>query len=132
MINDKKLETLKTLTKKIAVLVAQEKVLTEEIVKDFNHTVDGQRTYEHNLYKVTTKTPFIYSINKAGYDLIEESLPQEFNPITKVTKTTIAYNIDKEKCDLILHEAPDTFREALNEIIEKKPGKANVNISWNK
>ena len=51
-------------------------------------------------------------------------MPEDFNPI----KESVSYSVDKRLCDKFMTEAPKKVRDALAELIDKKPGKAGITI----
>lgn len=118
------IKELDSLNKKMARLVLRKEELTEEIIAHIGHDHEGQRSYEYNVWKIEIKTPVTFSLNKKLYESGEYDLPDEYNPI----KQSIAYTIDKRLCDEYMSIAPIGVRDALIELIEKKPGKPSVTI----
>ena len=118
------IKELNSVNKKLAILSLRKEELVEHIVTEFDHKHEGQKTYEFNVWKVEIKTPVIYSLDKKLYESGECSLPSEYNPI----KESISYTIDKRLCDEYIAKAPKKVRDALAELIEKKPGKPSINI----
>ncbi len=115
---------LEKVNKNIAKLTARKEELTNIIIAALGHEHEGQKSYEYGVWKIEVKTPYVYSLNKKLYESGEYKIPKKFNPI----KESVSYSIDKRLCDLYILEAPDDVREALVELIEKKPGKAGVTI----
>jgi len=115
---------LDKINKQIAKLNLRKEELTKEIIDSLEHEHEGQKTYEYGIWKIEVKTPFVYSLNKKMYESGEFKLPEQFNPI----KESISYSVDKRLCDKYLEEAPKKVRDALAELIDKKPGKASINI----
>mgnify|MGYP001588485461 CR=1 FL=1 len=111
--------------KTLADLLLIKEKATREIIAALNHTKDGQKTYEFQCWKIEVKTPLVYSLDKKKYE--KALIPHEFNPV----KESITYTIDKKLCDKFLNEAPDDIRDVLFDLIEVKPGKANVLIKDN-
>lgn len=118
------IKELEKVNKQLARLSLRKEELTSSIVLAMGHQHEGQRSYEHEVWKVEIKTPFVYSLNKKLYESGSIVLPNEFNPI----KESVSYSIDKALCDKYLADAPKKVREALVELIDKKPGKASVTI----
>ena len=116
------LKELECVNKKMAKLLVRKEELTEMIIGAFCHQHEGQKTYEYDIYKVEIKTPFTYSLDKKRFELGNYKFPKQFNPI----KQSISYSIDKKLCDICMISAPDAVKEALFELIERKPGKASV------
>lgn len=115
---------LNKVNKQIAKLLKKKEDLTDEIINCLDHNHEGQKTYEYGEWKVEVKTPFVYSLNKKLYESDSIKLPQEFNPI----KQSISYTVDKRLCDKFMTDAPKKVRDALAELIDKKPGKAGITI----
>ena len=122
---DSSIVQLKKVNKKLAQLLAEKEALTECIIGSIGHAHEGERSYTVGLYTITVKTPMIYSLDKKKYESNDVYLPEEFNPITPAT----SYRVDKMLCEDYLAVAPRSVRDALLELITKKPGKASVNIS---
>lgn len=118
------IKELECVNKKLAKLTVRKEELIESIIGALGHEHEGQKTYEYGLWKVECKTPFVYSLNKKLYESGDIKLPDEFNPV----KQSIAYSIDKRLCDQYMQNAPKKVRDALIELIDKKPGKAGVSI----
>ena len=116
------LKELGSINKKIAKLLVRKEELTDMIIGAFGHQHEGQKTYEYDVYKVEIKTPFTYSLDKKRFESGNYKFPKQFNPI----KQSISYSIDKKLCDICMISAPDAVKEALFELIERKPGKASV------
>lgn len=115
---------LNKVNKQIAKLLKKKEDLTDEIINCLDHNHEGQKTYEYGEWKVEVKTPFVYSLNKKLYESDSINLPQEFNPI----KQSVSYTVDKRLCDKFMTDAPKKVRDALAELIDKKPGKAGITI----
>lgn len=115
---------LNKVNKQIAKLLKKKEDLTDEIINCLDHDHEGQKTYEYGEWKVEVKTPFVYSLNKKLYESDSIKLPQEFNPI----KQSVSYTVDKRLCDKFMTDAPKKVRDALAELIDKKPGKAGITI----
>lgn len=115
---------LNKVNKQIAKLLKKKEDLTDEIINCLDHDHEGQKTYEYGEWKVEVKTPFVYSLNKKLYESDSINLPQEFNPI----KQSVSYTVDKRLCDKFMTDAPKKVRDALAELIDKKPGKAGITI----
>lgn len=115
-------QELEKVNKQLAKLTLRKEQLTDMIISGMSHDHEGQRTYEYDEWKVEIRTPFIYCLNKKLYESGSVRLPDNFNPI----KESISYSIDKGLCDKYLATAPKKVKEALAELIDKKPGKASV------
>jgi hypothetical protein len=118
------IKELEKVNKQLARLSLRKEELTDSIILAMGHQHEGQRSYEHETWKVEIKTPFVYSLNKKLYESGNVILPDNFNPI----KQSTSYSVDKVLCDKYLVDAPKKVREALIELIDKKPGKASVTI----
>ncbi len=121
------LKELNSINKKLAKLLLRKEELTEEVIGLFGHEHEGQKTYEFDEWKVEIRTPCVYSLDKKLYESGRFSLPAEYNPI----KQSVSYTIDKRLCDDYITKAPKKIRDALAELIEKKPGKPSVHIKEN-
>jgi transposase len=115
-------KALEKVNKQLAKLLAQKEELTKNIIDSLEHDHEGQKTYEYGVWKIEVKTPCVFSLNKKLYESGEFKLPSEFNPI----KQSVSYSIDKRLCEKYMTDSPKKVREALIELIEKKPGKASV------
>lgn len=113
---------LQKVNKQIAKLNLLKEELTKTIIGSLQHNHEGQKSYEYGVWKIEVKTPFVYSLNKKMYESGEINLPKDFNPI----KESVSYAIDKRLCDKYMQDAPKAVRDALIELIDKKPGKANI------
>ncbi len=116
------LKELEKVNKQIAKLLLRKEELTDVVIGAFGHEHEGQKTYEYAEWRVEVKTPFVYSLNKKLYESGNVKLPDEFNPI----KERKSYSVDKKLCDFYMDKAPKKVRDALVDLIDKKPGKANV------
>lgn len=115
---------LERVNKKLSKLIVRKEELTCNVIAALGHEHEGQRAYEYKTWKIEVRTPMIYSLDKKAYESGEVYLPPEFDPIKKST----SYTIDKKLCEEYLQIAPSSVRQALADLIEKKPGKAGVNI----
>lgn len=118
------IKELEKVNKQIAKLLVRKEELTENIIGALEHDHEGQRSYEYGVWKIEVKTPFIYSLNKKKYESGSFKLPDDFNPIKK----SVSYSVDKRLCDMYMMSAPKKVRDALVELIDKKPGKAGITI----
>jgi hypothetical protein len=118
------IQELECINKKIAKLIVRKEELTTEIIGAFDHTHEGQKQYQFDMWQIEVKTPFVYSIDKKKYESGAINIPDEYNPVRK----SVSYSVDKRACESYMSMAPKKVRDALCEIIEKKPGKANVVI----
>jgi hypothetical protein len=121
---DSSIKEMEKINKQLARLQLRKEELTQLVISAIGHEHDGQKSYEHGVWKIEVKTPFVYSLNKKLYESGEIELPKKFNPIKK----SVAYSIDKRLCDKYIEEAPEEVRDILVELIEKRPGKAGVTI----
>lgn len=117
---------LQKVTKKIAQLTQEKEVLIHEIIKALKHKHKGQKSYEFEEFKLEVRTPTIYSLDTKLYEELQESIPEEYNPV----KETTSFKIDKKLCDEYLKKAPDDVKSLLIDLIEEKPGKANVVVKY--
>lgn len=115
---------LEKVNKQLAKLLLRKEELTEQIIGSLEHDHEGQKSYEYGVWKIEVKTPFVYSLNKKLYESGSVKLPEDFNPI----KQSVSYSVDKRLCDKFMTEAPKKVRDALAELIDKKPGKAGITI----
>lgn len=120
------IKRLEKVTRDIAVLNTEKEDLIKSIIKELNHSHEGQKSYSIDEYKLEVRTPAIYSLNKEYYQEVSSYLPDDYNPV----KESVSYSIDKKKCDELLKTAPSEFRKTLIEMVEKKPGKANVVVKY--
>jgi exonuclease VII small subunit len=118
------IKELEKVNKQIAKLTVRKEELVNMIIGALGHEHEGQKSYEYGVWKIEVKTPFVYSLNKKRYESGEIKLPDNFNPI----KQSVAYSIDKRLCDQFMQEAPKKVRDALAELIDKKPGKAGITL----
>lgn len=115
---------LQKVNKQLAKLILRKEELTDQIIGSLEHDHEGQKSYEYGAWKIEVKTPFVYSLNKKKYESGEIKLPDDFNPI----KESVSYSVDKRLCDKYMMDAPKKVRDALAELIDKKPGKAGITI----
>jgi hypothetical protein len=118
------IQELESVNKKISKLLVKKEELTENIISAFGHQKEGQSTYDFHTWKIEVRTPCIYSLNKKLYETGEYNIPKKFNPIKK----SVSYTIDKKLFESKFNEAPQEVREQLIDLIDKKAGKASVNI----
>lgn len=114
---------LNAVNEQIALLALQKESLTASIIKAVGHTHEGQKSYNHDVWKIEVKTPLIYSLNKKVYEASKESL-NAFNPV----KESIAYTVDKKLYDKFSDKAPTDIQELLSTLVDKKPSKPSVCI----
>lgn len=115
---------LEKVNKQIAKLLVRKDELTDQIIGALDHDHEGQKSYEYGAWKIEVKTPFVYSLNKKLYESGDIKLPESYNPI----KQSVSYSVDKRLCDQFMLSAPKKVRDALAELIDKKPGKASVSL----
>lgn len=118
------IKDLQCTQRKIARLKLRKEQLDHDIICALGHEHEGQKSYEHEIWKVEVRTPCIYSLDRSKYKSGEVNLPDQYNPI----KESISYTIDKQLCEFFMETAPKPIRMKLSELIEKKPGKASVSI----
>ncbi len=118
------IKELEKVNKQLAKLTLRKEELTDLIISAMSHDHEGQRTYEYDVWKVEIKTPITYCLNKRLYESGSVVLPDNFNPI----KESVSYSIDKGLCDKYMLDAPKKVKDALAELIDKKPGKASITI----
>lgn len=116
---------LEKITKNLALLALERDALNQELIELFSHDYEGQKSYSEGIWRVTIKTPCVYSLNKAKYLALKDSLPEEFNPV----KESVSYIVDKKACDKFVISAPKQIISLIGEMIEKKPGKASLTIT---
>ncbi len=122
---DESIKRLEYVNKKLASLLAEKEALTQTIIDAIGHDYEGERTYRVGLRKITCKTPMIFSLDKKKYESNEVYVPEEFNPI----EHSVSYKLNKKLCEEYLSSAPESARNALLELITKKPGKPSVSIT---
>jgi hypothetical protein len=118
------IKELERLNKQLAKLNLRKEELTGLIICSLEHDHEGQKLYEYDVWKIEVKTPFVYSLNKKRYESGDIKLPDNFNPI----KESVSYSVDKRLCEKYMMDAPKKVRDALAELIDKKPGKAGITI----
>jgi hypothetical protein len=118
------IKELEKVNKQIAKLLVRKDELTDLIIGALEHDHEGQKSYEYGVWKIEVKTPYIYSLNKKLYESGDVKIPDDFNPV----KQSVSYSIDKRLCDKYMMDAPKKVRDALAELIDKKPGKAGITI----
>ena len=118
------LTELQKINKQLAKLLIRKEELTEQIISALEHDHEGQKSYEYGAWKIEVKTPFVYSLNKKLYESGDIKLPDDYNPI----KESKSYSVDKRLCDKFMADSPKKVRDALAELIDKKPGKAGITI----
>ena len=118
------IKELEKVNKQLAKLTLRKEELTDLIISGMGHDHEGQRTYEYETWRLEIRTPITYSLNKKLYESGSIKLPANFNPI----KESISYSIDKILCDKYMLDAPKKVKDALAELIDKKPGKPGVTI----
>lgn len=118
------IKELQTINKQLETLLLRKEELTQEIIGSLDHDHEGQKSYEYEDWKIEVRTPFVYSLDKKKYESGDIELPDDFNPIKEYT----SYSIDKRLCDQYMMDAPKDVRDALAELIDKKPGKAGITI----
>jgi hypothetical protein len=115
---------LQKVNDKIATLLLEQEDLTKAIIAALGHEHAGERTYEHQKWKITCRTPNTYSLDTKVYKSGDIYLPSEFDPI----KTSTTFTVDKKMFDHYIAIAPVNVRTLLNELVTIKPGKQSVII----
>jgi len=118
------IKQLESVNKKLAKLTLEKEELTQTIIAALGHEKEGQRTYDVGIYKVTAKTPNIYSLDTRAYKNGDVYLDPQFDPI----KQSVTYTVDKKLFDKYYNDAPESVREALVSLVTVKPGKASVSV----
>lgn len=118
------IKQLESVNKKIARLTLEKEELTQAIIAALGHNKEGQRTYDVGIYKVTAKTPNIYSLDTKAYKSGDIYIDPQFDPV----KQTVSYTVDKKLFDQYFNTAPEEVRQSLVELITVKPGKASVSV----
>jgi len=121
---EESVKKLDLINKRIAKLTLEKEDLTKIIIAALGHNKPGQATYQVNEYKVTCKTPSIYSLDTRAYKNGDVYLPKEFNPI----KESVTYTVDKKLFDDYFNLAPESVRESLVQLVTVKPGKMGVTL----
>ena len=118
------IELLQKTNKRLAKLNVHKEELVKTIIGALQHMHEGVKTYEYSEWKIEVKTPCVYSLDKKLYESGDIKLPNKFNPVKK----SISYNVDRRLVEKYMQEAPPEVRDALIELIEKRPGKAGITI----
>lgn len=118
------IQELQWVNKKLSRLTLRKEEIIEQLIGALGHEHEGQKSYEYQTWKIEVKTPCVYSLDKRLYESGKYEIPKKFNPIKK----SISYAIDKRLCDKYIEEAPKEIRQALIDLIEKRPGKASIVI----
>lgn len=121
---EESVKKLESVNKKLAKLTLEKEELTKIIIAALGHEKAGQATYQVNEYKVTCKTPSIYSLDTKAWKEGDVYLPAEFNPI----KESVSYTVDKKLYDDYFNLAPESVRESLVRLVTIKPGKVGVTL----
>lgn len=116
------IKELQKVNKKIAKLLIQKEILTNQVVAGFGHDHEGQKTYEHDVWKIEIKTPIVYSLDRKLYEEGDICLPEEYNPI----KSVVIHSVDKKLFENYMATADKKVVSDLISLIEKKPGKVSV------
>jgi len=115
---------LEKVNRQLTKLTLRKEELTQQIIGTLDHEHEGQKTYQYGSWRLEVKTPFVYSLDKKKYESGDFPLPKNFNPV----KESVSYAIDKRLCEQYMQEAPKEVRDALAELIDKRPGKAGITI----
>ena len=121
---EQSLERIREVNEEIANLTVEKEKLTDEIIAALGHEKAGQQSYAHGKYKITCKTPNIYSLDKAAYMNGDVYLEDNFNPI----RETKAYTVDKALFEHYYATSPESVRESLVRLVTVKPGKPSVSV----
>lgn len=117
-------ERLQIINEKISALEIEKKGLVTSIIADIGHNYEGERTYQVGTVAVTCRTPVILALDKKAYESGDVYLMPEFDPIDKST----SYKVNRARYESYLERAPASVRVALDKLVTKKDGKANVSI----
>lgn len=118
------IKKLESVNKKLAKLTAEKELLTASVISALNHQHEGERSYEFDVWKITCKTPMVYSLDTKKYKSGAVFIPCEFNPIKEI----VSYTVDKKKFEDYMAASPANVRESLCELVTKKPGKPSVSL----
>lgn len=118
------IERLQVVKDKIKALEVEQAGLVKAIIADLGHDHEGEKSYQVGTFKVTCRTPVIYSLDKKAYESGDVYLMPEFDPIESST----AYKINKAKLEAFLQTAPMSVRTSLSKLVTKKDGKPSVVI----
>jgi hypothetical protein len=121
---EESIQEFEDITREISSLTLKRENLVKKLIGHLGHSHEGQKTYEYEIWKIEVRTPCIFSLDKKKYEESKRLLPSEYNPI----KESKSYTIDKNKCEKMMLDAPKNVRDVLSSFIEKKPGKASINI----
>lgn len=124
---DLSINEMQSINKKIARLTLRKEELTKNIIAALGHEKEGQKSYEYNEWKITAKTPYVFSLDKKAYESGEVFLPCEFDPI----KSSTSYTVDKRLFEKYMQTSPEAVRESLTALVTIKPGKSSVTIGAN-
>lgn len=109
----------------IAEYMVRREELEKGIIELLGHKKEGQKTYSVNKFKVTVKTGFNYSLDKAKYLELSSQLPAEFNPVTE----KIAYHLNTSLFKLGQKTADKQTKSILKKIVSTSDKKVVVTIT---
>lgn len=118
------IKALEDLNEIIAKATLEKESLVKSIIDELGHQYEGSKTYTYDIYKIECKTPMIYSLDKKAYEEGQYFIDDIFNPV----RAKVSYDVEKAAFEKAMQLAPDYVREALTQLITKKPGKAGVTI----
>lgn len=121
---EQSVKQLDKVKKKLKKLKLEEEALTNEIIAALGHEKEGQSTYDVDCWKVTCKTPFIYSLDTNAYKNGDVYLDPAFDPV----KQTVKYEVVKSLYDKYFNASPLETRKALDKLVTIKPGKKTVTV----
>lgn len=105
---------------KKAALEQQELTLMNQIIKEANHTKQGQKTYELYGQKVTIKTGENVTLDKATLN----ACWNEAMPINR----SYAYTLRQKDYEAIMRSGAPGLRQQLAAIVTTKPARPSVKV----
>jgi hypothetical protein len=90
-------------------------------------TKEGRHQHLIGKYKIKIKTDLLYKVNKEEYEIIKNSLREEFNPI----KTSISYRVDKKTLASIDLYGSEEDKKLIDKFISFDFAKPNVTLEVN-
>jgi len=119
-----KVSTLDTINYQIAELIRIKEELESRLQTLLHHSENQSKTYICGKYKVVLNTGWNYAIDKEEYNIYENKLAADLNPVKKVLK----YELDKEILRNIERYASEDDMLLLSNFLSKKPKKLHVAI----
>ena len=109
------------------VLEQTRRVEYDENGKITNIMKEGRHQHIIGKYKVKIKTDMICKVNKAEYEIIKNSLRDEFNPV----RTSISYRVDNKALNNVRLYGSIIDNEALDKFLSFDFAKPNVSLELN-